>query len=87
MNVPKNARSLRPRQRGAVTLVVAVSLVMLASLTSLYSARTVLQRSRSLDVEMPITECVVDLLDGRIRPDQAVAQLMGREPGSEGARA
>jgi len=42
MNVPKNARSLRPRQRGAVTLVVAVSLVMLASLTSLYSARTVL---------------------------------------------
>jgi glycerol-3-phosphate dehydrogenase (NAD(P)+) len=52
-----------------------------------YCARTVLQRSRRLDVEMPITECVVDLLDGRIRPDQAVAQLMGREPGTEVAPA
>ena len=48
-----------------------------------YCARTVLQRSRSLDIEMPITECVVDLLDGRIRPEQAVSRLMGREPGSE----
>lgn len=48
-----------------------------------YCARTVLQRSRSLDIEMPITECVVDLLDGRIRPEQAVARLMGREPGTE----
>jgi glycerol-3-phosphate dehydrogenase (NAD(P)+) len=48
-----------------------------------YCAQTVLQRSRRLDVEMPITQCVVDLLDGRIRPEQAVAQLMGREPGTE----
>jgi glycerol-3-phosphate dehydrogenase (NAD(P)+) len=48
-----------------------------------YCARTVLQRSRRLDVEMPITECVVELLDGRIRPEQAVALLMGREPGTE----
>jgi glycerol-3-phosphate dehydrogenase (NAD(P)+) len=48
-----------------------------------YCARTVLQRSRSLDVEMPITECVVELLDGRIHPAQAVARLMGREPGTE----
>jgi len=48
-----------------------------------YCARTVLQRSRSLDIEMPITECVVDLLDGRIEPAQAVAQLMGREPRRE----
>ncbi len=48
-----------------------------------YCARTVLQRSRRLDVEMPITECVVELLDGRLRPEQAVALLMGREPGTE----
>ena len=48
-----------------------------------YCAHTVLQRSRSLDVEMPITECVVELLHGRIRPEQAVALLMGREPGTE----
>ena len=48
-----------------------------------YCAHTVLQRARSLAVDMPITECVVDLLDGRIQPDQAVAQLMEREPGTE----
>jgi glycerol-3-phosphate dehydrogenase (NAD(P)+) len=48
-----------------------------------YCAHTVLQRSRSLDVEMPITECVVELLNGHIRPAQAVAMLMGREPGTE----
>jgi glycerol-3-phosphate dehydrogenase (NAD(P)+) len=48
-----------------------------------YCAQTVLQRSRSLDVDMPITECVVDLLDGRIQPAQAVARLMGRDPGTE----
>jgi len=48
-----------------------------------YCAQTVLQRSRSLDVDMPITECVVELLHGRIRPEQAVAMLMGREPGTE----
>jgi glycerol-3-phosphate dehydrogenase (NAD(P)+) len=48
-----------------------------------YCAQTVLQRSRRLDVEMPITACVVDLLDGRILPEQALAQLMGREPGTE----
>ncbi|RFO98066.1 glycerol-3-phosphate dehydrogenase [Rhodoferax lacus] len=48
-----------------------------------YCAHTVLQRARQLDVDMPITECVVELLVGRIRPDQAVAQLMGREPGTE----
>ena len=48
-----------------------------------YCAQTVLQRARSLDLEMPITECVVDLLDGRLRPEQAVARLMGREPGTE----
>jgi len=50
-----------------------------------YCAHTVLQRSRRLDIEMPITECVVALLEGRIRPEQAVAQLMGREPRTEAA--
>jgi hypothetical protein len=29
---------------------------------------------------MPISHSVVDLLDGRLRPDQAVAALMGRGP-------
>ncbi|MGI9133669.1 MAG: NAD(P)H-dependent glycerol-3-phosphate dehydrogenase [Rhodoferax sp.] len=48
-----------------------------------YSARTVLQRALSLGVEMPIAQCVVELLDGRMRPAQAVAALMGREPAPE----
>ena len=52
-----------------------------------YCAHTVLQRARCLDVAMPITECVVELLHGRIQPAQAVALLMGREPGREFAPA
>jgi glycerol-3-phosphate dehydrogenase (NAD(P)+) len=49
-----------------------------------YCARTVVQRARSLGVDMPIARSVVDLLDGRLQPAQAVATLMGREPASEG---
>jgi glycerol-3-phosphate dehydrogenase (NAD(P)+) len=48
-----------------------------------YSARTVVQRARSLGVDMPIAESVVALLDGRMQPQQAVAALMGRTPGNE----
>jgi glycerol-3-phosphate dehydrogenase (NAD(P)+) len=36
-------------------------------------------------VEMPIAQSVVDLLDGRVRSEQAVATLMGRGPAAEGA--
>ena len=43
-----------------------------------YSARTVLQRAQTLGVDMPIVAAVVDLLDGRTQPAQAVAALMGR---------
>jgi glycerol-3-phosphate dehydrogenase (NAD(P)+) len=48
-----------------------------------YSARTVAQRARSSGVDMPITDAVVALLDGDLRPDQAVALLMGRDPKEE----
>jgi glycerol-3-phosphate dehydrogenase (NAD(P)+) len=48
-----------------------------------YCARAVVQRARHLGVEMPIAESVVALLDGRLRPDQAVAELMGRDPATE----
>ena len=48
-----------------------------------YSARTVVQRAQSLGVEMPIAQSVVALLDGRMQPAQAVAELMGRTPGHE----
>ena len=48
-----------------------------------YSARTVAQRAAALGVEMPITESIVDLLDGKLRPDQALARLMARDPAEE----
>lgn len=48
-----------------------------------YCARTVVQRARHLGIEMPIARCVVALLDGRMQPDEAVVELMGREPGVE----
>jgi glycerol-3-phosphate dehydrogenase (NAD(P)+) len=49
-----------------------------------YSARTVAQRARYLGLDMPITDAVVALLDGRLQPEQAVARLMGRDPTAEG---
>jgi glycerol-3-phosphate dehydrogenase (NAD(P)+) len=48
-----------------------------------YSARTVVERARRLGVQMPIAEAVVELLDGRITPEQAVTMLMGRDPAAE----
>ena len=48
-----------------------------------YSARSVLQRARALSVDMPITQAVVALLDGQLKPSQAVAALMGREARGE----
>ncbi|MBS7806713.1 NAD(P)H-dependent glycerol-3-phosphate dehydrogenase [Variovorax sp. PCZ-1] len=46
-------------------------------------AAAVLARAQSLGVDMPITQCVVALLAGKISAEQAVALLMGREPGRE----
>jgi glycerol-3-phosphate dehydrogenase (NAD(P)+) len=48
-----------------------------------YSARTVVERARRLGVAMPIAAGVVDLLDGRTSPADAVAALMGRDPAAE----
>lgn len=48
-----------------------------------YSARTVVQRARLVGVEMPISECVLALLEGHLRPVEAVAALMGRDPKGE----
>ncbi|MGH6626176.1 MAG: NAD(P)H-dependent glycerol-3-phosphate dehydrogenase [Burkholderiaceae bacterium] len=48
-----------------------------------YCARTVVQRARGLGVDMPIAQGVVALLDGQLRPADAVAALMGREPTAE----
>ena len=48
-----------------------------------YCARTVVQRAHALGVDMPISQAVVALLDGRLQAEQAVAMLMGREPAPE----
>ncbi|MDQ3057961.1 MAG: NAD(P)-dependent glycerol-3-phosphate dehydrogenase [Pseudomonadota bacterium] len=48
-----------------------------------YCARTVVQRAASLGVDMPIAQSVVALLDGKLKPAQAVAVLMEREPKTE----
>jgi len=46
-------------------------------------AETVLRRAQAAGVEMPITLGVVDVLQGRATPAQALAQLMGRSARSE----
>ncbi|KQV61169.1 glycerol-3-phosphate dehydrogenase [Pelomonas sp. Root1217] len=48
-----------------------------------YSAPTVLARAREAGIEMPITEAMVALLDGRLRVGEAVEHLMGREARAE----
>ena len=44
-----------------------------------YSAPTLLRRAQGLGVQMPIAEAVVDVLEGRVEPLRAMAQLMSRE--------
>lgn len=73
-----------------VGLLLAQGLSLAQAVTSLghvaegvYSARTVWQRAQSLGVDMPITEAVVGLLDGRLQAREAVQVLMGRGPRGE----
>ncbi|MFT7723328.1 MAG: NAD(P)H-dependent glycerol-3-phosphate dehydrogenase [Roseateles sp.] len=48
-----------------------------------YSAPTVLARARAAGVEMPITEAMVALLEGRLRAGEAVERLMARDARAE----
>ena len=48
-----------------------------------YTAAMVQRRAGASGLEMPITDAVVDVLEGRITPVQAVEQLMGREARAE----
>ncbi|RYY82266.1 MAG: NAD(P)-dependent glycerol-3-phosphate dehydrogenase [Comamonadaceae bacterium] len=48
-------------------------------------ARTVVERAARLGVQMPIAQAVVDVLDGRLQPREAVLALMGRDPAAERA--
>jgi glycerol-3-phosphate dehydrogenase (NAD(P)+) len=43
-----------------------------------YSALTVVKRAQDLGVDMPISQGVLALLDGKLNPSEAVAALMGR---------
>lgn len=51
-----------------------------------YCARTVLARADALGVDMPITRCVVALLDGQLDARQAAHMLMGRGVRAENDR-
>ncbi len=51
------------------------------------SAPTVVARARSLGVDMPISEAVLAVLEGRLAPAQAMAELMSRTSRSEGTLA
>jgi glycerol-3-phosphate dehydrogenase (NAD(P)+) len=48
-----------------------------------YSAAAVLARAQALGVSMPITDAVVQVIDGRLSPHAAVQQLMAREARAE----
>ena len=48
-----------------------------------YSARTVMQRARALGVDMPITEAVLDVLEARMLPREAMGRLMTRQSRAE----
>jgi len=48
-----------------------------------YSAPTVLARARGAGVDMPITAGVVEVLEGRMTPHEALDALMGRQAKSE----
>ena len=48
-----------------------------------HTAATVLTRARSLGVEMPITAAVVEVLEGRLTPVQAMHRLMSRDARAE----
>ncbi len=50
-----------------------------------YSAATVLARARALGVEMPITEGVVAVIEGRVSPEDALMRLMARQARPESA--
>ena len=47
------------------------------------SARTAVARAQALQVEMPIAQAVLDVLEGRLAPPQAMARLLARQSRTE----
>ena len=78
------SRNRRVGQRLAQGLPLARILEELGHVAEgVHCAAAVLARARSLGVEMPITEAVVDVFEGRLEPAHAMARLMGRQPRAE----
>src|SRR4030095_15412181 len=50
-----------------------------------WAAPSAKRRAAALGVDMPITQAVCAVLDGAMSPDQALRQLMAREPKAEAA--
>ena len=48
-----------------------------------YTARTAAERAHQLGVDMPITQAVVDVLEGRLQPQVAMTRLMARQSRAE----
>ncbi|MCA0240304.1 MAG: NAD(P)-dependent glycerol-3-phosphate dehydrogenase [Proteobacteria bacterium] len=73
-----------------VGLLLAQGLALPAALAQLghvaegvYTARVVADRARRLGVEMPITEAVVQVLEARLSPRDAMTRLMARQARAE----
>jgi glycerol-3-phosphate dehydrogenase (NAD(P)+) len=49
------------------------------------ASREVAKRAAELGIDMPITNAVCTLLDGKVKPAEAVARLMNRDPKNETA--
>lgn len=74
------SRNRRVGLRLATGLPLAQVLTELGHVAEgVYSAPTVLARAQTLGVDMPITRAVVQLLEGRLSAQDAVATLMARD--------
>jgi len=82
-DLSRNRRVGLALARGATLAEVLAGLGHVAE--GVHSAREVGKLARLHKVEMPITEAVAALLDGRLGPAQAVEQLLARDAKSETA--
>lgn len=48
-----------------------------------HCTRAVVQRAQSVNVEMPFSQAVLQLLEGQVRPEQIVHELLARIPAQE----
>ena len=48
-----------------------------------YSAKTVLERAQALKIDMPITQMVISILEGKVSAQEAMQRLMSRQSKSE----